>query len=112
MPVTPPMQGKFVLLSLGLLAGTANALTSYANDWIDPGFIVNKGWNSSAEGAQDTIITWAEKSAANGPWSAYPFYSSRHRSLLVFPLSYTPHSPCHSDISDVLATLMTGLPVV
>lgn len=40
MSVTLPTLGTFALLSFGILAGTANALTSYANDWIDSGFIV------------------------------------------------------------------------
>jgi hypothetical protein len=68
--LTRGIPSTLLVLSAALLSSTTvNAVTSYANDFVDPDYIVAKGWNTSTAGAQDTIIGWAEASAASGPWT-------------------------------------------
>jgi hypothetical protein len=60
-------------LSLALLASTGlvRAITSYANDFPDPDYIVNGNFGKNTQAAQNTIVNWAKDSAVGGPWSAF-----------------------------------------
>ncbi|KAJ7591609.1 hypothetical protein C8J56DRAFT_754894, partial [Mycena floridula] len=42
--------------------------TAYANDFVDPDFILSRNFALSTAGAQDTIIGWADQLASQGPW--------------------------------------------
>lgn len=41
----------------------------YANDFIDPDFILAGNFGPYTQRAQASIISWAEASALDGPWS-------------------------------------------
>ncbi|KAJ7241668.1 chondroitin AC/alginate lyase [Mycena haematopus] len=43
--------------------------TSYANDFVDPAYIVAGKFPNATNGAQESIISWAEYISASGPWS-------------------------------------------
>lgn len=43
----------------------------YANDFVDPDFILAGNFDAHTERAQASIISWAEGSASDGPWSAF-----------------------------------------
>lgn len=47
----------------------AHALTSYANDFVDPDLILNGNFGPTTMGAQRTIVQWAQELDAKGPWS-------------------------------------------
>ena len=42
---------------------------SYANDFVDPKYVLAKSFNTSTAGAQQTIVSWADQLAGQGPWS-------------------------------------------
>ncbi|KNZ71669.1 hypothetical protein J132_07578 [Termitomyces sp. J132] len=60
-----------LVLVLKVLDNTGGALgfTSYANDFVDPGFIVKGVFGNNTLAAQGTILQWAKDSAVGGPWS-------------------------------------------
>ncbi|KAJ7507089.1 chondroitin AC/alginate lyase [Mycena galericulata] len=43
--------------------------TNYANDFVDPDYIAAGKFANTTEGAQESIISWAEELSAWGPWS-------------------------------------------
>jgi hypothetical protein len=43
---------------------------SYANVFVDPNFIVARQFANNTLAAQQTIISWAQELAGQGPWSA------------------------------------------
>lgn len=45
------------------------ASTSYANDFVDPGYIISGNFPPTTGGAQETITQWALDFASQGPWS-------------------------------------------
>ncbi|RPD61570.1 chondroitin AC/alginate lyase [Lentinus tigrinus ALCF2SS1-7] len=47
----------------------AVTVTNYANDFIDPQYVLSKDFSNITVEAQDTIISWAQTMAAQGPWS-------------------------------------------
>lgn len=57
------------LLVLGVLPTAVHSLTSYANDFVNPDYIVGRKFPSNTVVAQKTIIQWADQYAAMGPWS-------------------------------------------
>ncbi|KAF8643337.1 hypothetical protein AX16_009066 [Volvariella volvacea WC 439] len=67
--VPPALLATFGLGFLTFNVGQANALTSYANDWVDPGYILAGGFGDNTRGARGTIVDWARELAAEGPWS-------------------------------------------
>lgn len=58
-----------LLLVLGAFPITVHSLTSYANDFIDPDYIVGRKFPPNTEIAQKTIVQWADQYATLGPWS-------------------------------------------
>jgi len=46
-------------------------MTSYANDFVDPDYILARGFPDSTHNAQVSIADWAAELAAEGPWSKY-----------------------------------------
>ncbi|KDQ49492.1 hypothetical protein JAAARDRAFT_165561 [Jaapia argillacea MUCL 33604] len=59
----------FSAYSSVLAQGSVPAVTSYANDFVDPAYILEKSFPSSTHLANETIIQWAGELAAAGPWS-------------------------------------------
>ncbi|KAF9001208.1 chondroitin AC/alginate lyase [Cyathus striatus] len=57
------------LLAVSCLFTTVIAQTSYANDFLDPAFIVSKEYGNNTLAAQETVVKWADTLAAQGPWS-------------------------------------------
>lgn len=68
-----PSPSMFTSLSFWLnifFATTAvQAVTSYANDFVDPNFVAAGIYGSTTGAAQDTIVQWADQLSAYGPWS-------------------------------------------
>jgi len=60
-----------VLFSLFFLANSepASGLTSYANDFVSPDYILARNYGATSEAAQRTIVSWANEAASYGPWS-------------------------------------------
>ncbi|KXN81032.1 hypothetical protein AN958_06278 [Leucoagaricus sp. SymC.cos] len=57
-------------LALLALAGVRAAPASYANDFVNPDYIVNLGnFGNQTLAAQATILDWARQSAVGSPWS-------------------------------------------
>lgn len=76
----PPLPKIPYLYSLSLillvLAGSVQAYVSYANDFVDPDFIIGGNFANNTRAAQNTIIEWAKETAAGGPWGmlrGFPF---------------------------------------
>ncbi|RDX42880.1 chondroitin AC/alginate lyase [Lentinus brumalis] len=57
------------LLHLHIGPARAITVTSYANDFVDPKYVLAKDFTNFTIEAQDTIVAWAEELAAQGPWS-------------------------------------------
>jgi hypothetical protein len=51
------------------LVPVVHSFTSYANDFVDPDYILAKNFNSSTKAAQNTVVQWADELASQGPWS-------------------------------------------
>ncbi|KAG6915942.1 hypothetical protein DXG01_009208 [Tephrocybe rancida] len=58
-----------VIFPLLVVAGGVQAFVSYANDFVDPDFIVSGVFGNNTLAAQATILAWAKDSATGGPWS-------------------------------------------
>jgi hypothetical protein len=62
-----------LIYSLVLFGGNGEhvraAATSYANVFVDPDFIVARQFPNNTLAAQQTIVSWAQELAAEGPWS-------------------------------------------
>jgi len=58
-----------LLLVLGALPTAVHSLTSYANEFVDPDYIVEKQFPPNTVIAQNTIVQWANEYATLGPWS-------------------------------------------
>lgn len=68
----PAMHTTFLHLTTFLaLASRVVAQTAYANDFVDPDFILEKKYGPNTAQAQNTIISWANSLASNGPWSMF-----------------------------------------
>ncbi|OJT05906.1 hypothetical protein TRAPUB_3256 [Trametes pubescens] len=67
-------------LSLGVLLVQplpVRAVTSYANDFVDPTYVLAKDFSNVTAEAQATIVSWAQSLAREGPWSdSWPNCSS------------------------------------
>lgn len=50
------------------------AFTSYPNDFVDPNYMLSRGYPGNTGGAQFSILKWADFLAAQGPWSASTQY--------------------------------------
>ena len=50
------------------IISATNARTAYANDFINPDYIVAKNFGASTYRAQVTAVKWANTLAAKGPW--------------------------------------------
>lgn len=58
------------LLLAATLVPAVYSLTNYANDFIDPNYVLAKGWNYTTLPSQKVIIQWANQATEGGPWSA------------------------------------------
>lgn len=67
----PSLACGALLLVLGALPTAVHSLTSYANDFVDPDYIVAKQFPANTVVAQRTIVQWADEYATLGPWSTY-----------------------------------------
>lgn len=61
------------LFSIPLFGGIIVHATaaSYANVFVDPDFIVARQFANNTLAAQQTIVSWAQELAGQGPWSEY-----------------------------------------
>lgn len=50
-----------------------HSLTNYANDFINPSYVLSKNFTDTTLPARNTIIQWANDSIAGGPWSTLHF---------------------------------------
>ncbi|KAJ7641334.1 chondroitin AC/alginate lyase [Roridomyces roridus] len=60
-PMLPPTLLSFFL--------DIQPFTNYANDFVNPDYIVSGKFANTTLGAQRSIIAWAEQLSASGPWS-------------------------------------------
>ncbi|KAG6810901.1 hypothetical protein H0H92_009894 [Tricholoma furcatifolium] len=58
-----------LLAFLAFVAGARAGYVSYANDFVNPDFIVAGVFGNNTIAAQSTILQWANESAVGGPWS-------------------------------------------
>ncbi|KAI0826105.1 alginate lyase-domain-containing protein [Irpex lacteus] len=66
------MSALFNLLILATVIASSThtyAYVNYANDFVDPDYILAGNFSETTLPAQNTIRQWAEDSAAGGPWS-------------------------------------------
>ncbi len=57
-------------LAVHSLADLNVGFSSYANDFIEPSYILGKNWSATTVVAQESIVQWADLLAAQGPWCA------------------------------------------
>ena len=63
------------LLAVRSLADLNVAYVSYYNDFIEPGYVLEKNWSRTTVVAQQSIIQWADWLAAQGPWCTHiPYF--------------------------------------
>lgn len=112
-----------LLLVFGALPTAVHSLTSYANDFVDPDYIVGKKFPVNTVIAQKIIVQWADEYATLGPWSmclALSFSSPGKvsedvRSVLTFELPRRheqEHSSAHgrqAHIHELVAVLVARL---
>lgn len=55
----------------GSLSGVRATPASYANVFVDPNYIVARQFANNTVAARQTIVSWAQELAAQGPWSKY-----------------------------------------
>ncbi|KAF8152909.1 chondroitin AC/alginate lyase [Crassisporium funariophilum] len=62
----PTLFQSFAILSL---FSTVSSQTAYANDFVDPDYILSKKFGDHTFQARQSILVWADSLAAKGPWS-------------------------------------------
>ncbi|KAJ3574879.1 hypothetical protein NP233_g1459 [Leucocoprinus birnbaumii] len=65
----PSLRLPFLASAALVLTGVNAGYTSYANDFVDPDYIVAGNFSKNTLGAQQTIVNWAKQSAVGAPWS-------------------------------------------
>jgi hypothetical protein len=58
-----------LLLTVVSLPLLASSQTSYANEFVDPDWILAGHFPENTQAARDTIVNWATQLAHDGPWS-------------------------------------------
>ncbi|QRW05956.1 chondroitin AC/alginate lyase [Ceratobasidium sp. AG-Ba] len=58
-----------ILGSLAVSPSFVAALTSYANEFVDPEFFLAKKWSDDTQYARQAIVTGAQQIATEGPWT-------------------------------------------
>ena len=72
--MVPTFFTLFLFLASSLLPSTLAQIPPiyvYANDFVDPDVILAGNFGDYTQQAQQTIISWAETFALDGPWSAH-----------------------------------------
>ena len=113
----PNLARGALLLVLGVLPTAVHSLTSYANDFVDPDYIVGKQFPTNTVIAQKIIVQWADQYATLGPWSTCLalLTSQGFRSVLKFePLrcheqDYCPTDGRQTHLHELVAVLVAGL---
>jgi hypothetical protein len=76
------------LLAIPTIADLNVPFTSYDNDFIEPSYILGKNWNAKTIVAQESIVQWADRLAAQGPWCKFITTTLHHNlTLSVLQLS-------------------------
>jgi hypothetical protein len=59
------------LFTIASIFSTAFSLkpNAYANDFVDPGYILSNSFGDDTRPSRDSIQTWAKTLASRGPWS-------------------------------------------
>lgn len=65
----PTLLHLVTVVSIFSTAFSQTTLTAYANDFIDPDYILSKNFGDNTWRARDSIQTWAKTLASQGPWS-------------------------------------------
>ena len=69
------MRSTFLsIATVASIFSTAVAQTAYANDWVDPDYILSRNFGPHTARSQAQIILWAHKLAIGGPWSKCPVF--------------------------------------
>ncbi|KIK96751.1 hypothetical protein PAXRUDRAFT_825612 [Paxillus rubicundulus Ve08.2h10] len=55
--------------SLTILARPVQAFSSYANDFVNPNYLLARNYPDNTGGAQFSILKWADLLASEGPWT-------------------------------------------
>lgn len=58
----------FLIFLLSACTSQVCGQTSYANDFVDPNYVIAGNFTNNTEAAQQTIVTWANELASQGPW--------------------------------------------
>lgn len=83
-----------LLFVLGTLTTAVHSLTSYANDFVDPDYIIGKQFPTNTVIAQKTIVQWADQYATLGPWSMCLALAQLPAGVFLSILTFKP-SRCH-----------------
>ena len=62
------------LFTLSFTALAAHAYINYANDFIDPAYVLSKNFSDTTKPAQATILAWADESDVGSPWCEYDYF--------------------------------------
>lgn len=63
------VQCTTVFSVLSTAAAAQIAFTAYANDFVNPDYILAGNFGNNTQAAQATITAWASSLAVGGPWS-------------------------------------------
>jgi len=69
MPAMPPTLLHLVTVVSCFSTAFSQTLTAYANDFVDPDYILSKNFGDYTWRSRDSIQTWAKTLASKGPWS-------------------------------------------
>jgi hypothetical protein len=72
------------ILSVISTAVAQVSFTAYANDFVDPNYILAKDFGDNTEQAQASITAWASLLTVGGPWSECLLYSIHVVTALKF----------------------------
>ncbi|KII91574.1 hypothetical protein PLICRDRAFT_105018 [Plicaturopsis crispa FD-325 SS-3] len=83
----------FILSTLLISVVHSLNVSSYANDFVDPDYILARSFNETTTAAQQSIIQWADEYTAKGPWSVMnksvtPPSGNKHDYLSWAPYSW------------------------
>jgi hypothetical protein len=65
----PTLLHLVTIVSVFSTAFSQTTLTAYANDFVDPDYILSKNFGDNTWRSRDSIQTWAKTLASRGPWS-------------------------------------------
>ncbi|KAH9947891.1 chondroitin AC/alginate lyase [Amylocystis lapponica] len=96
-----------LFLLVAILLGSlrlGTCVTSYANDFVDPRYVLSRTFSPNTVEAQKTIVLWADQLAAKGPWSVMnkpitPPSGNKHDYMSWSPYSWPECSTNETEIT-------------